>query len=99
MVEARSKIVHIPTPREPKGFTAIFLRCGVHEHVPLDNQQSKPTAASVMELADAACRMDRKLLEIRAHDGTVLWVRESSLDEGTKGRWKPIARGSAYIRG
>ena len=99
MVEARSKIMHIPTPREPKGFTAIFLKHGVREFVSLDNQRSKPTAGSVMELVEAACGMDCKLLEIRAHDDTVLWVRVSSLDKDTKGSWKSVARGSGYIRG
>ena len=99
MVEARSKIIPVPTPREPKSFTAVFLKNGANVFVPLNNQRSKPTAGSVMRLAEAACGMDRKLLEIRAHDGTVLWERTSLLSEETRGSWKPVARGSAYIRG
>lgn len=99
MVEARSKVMDFPIPRKPMGFTAVFVNRGTREEVPLDNKQSKPTAGSVMKLVEAVCGMDRKLLEIWAHDGTVLWERTSSLDEETKGCWRPIARGSAYIRG
>lgn len=99
MVEARSKKMYAPTPHMPMSFTAVFMRHGVKEFVPLDNKQSKPTAASIMELVEAVCGMDRKLLQIRAYNGTVLWVRKSALEEDTRGDWKPVARGSGYIRG